>query len=347
MICPKCGIEVKDTAKFCGICGAVIILPQSTHAVMEHSEVSGEKNSQTKKSKKLTGIIAAAVLGVLIIAGIAGGIWYNIYENSNARKTEKTIQYILEDKLNSARELLGTFDAENEDVLNDYMEVLDKRDLFVARFDPSLSVQINQSSVIDARDDFSAALKSFCKEHNPSELPAKLSEQFEYYTKKLSEIDDFVQGILKSVSNSQKVFLNEVICNRYNNFTLSEIQANVDISNSGISKIMKKLRSDDIPVNWSDTSNSKTTAARRLISDFENSVKQQIEFCETDIKKNLDLGYSMDDELYRKKADPNYFSFICGDLENVVTDSDIETNTLIYRNTLICSFSASVIADFS
>ena len=58
MICPKCGKEVRDAAKFCGYCGAP--LTASTAVVSPHV-----------RSKRKKGLLLAIPLILVLIAGAA------------------------------------------------------------------------------------------------------------------------------------------------------------------------------------------------------------------------------------------------------------------------------------
>lgn len=288
-------------------------------------------------------VIGLIIAGVVLAAGIAVGAILFMNSNSVESKTDRVVSSILDGHLTEARQELDSFDAENEEAIREYISVLDKRDVFLRRYDNNTCVQINKSSVIDARDDFCSALRSFRKNYDTSLLPEKLKEQCEGYAEKLAEIDKLAKGIEKDFENAQAVFMNEVYCNRSDNFTLRYIQTNIDISNEGLAALKEKLEGDDVPVNWSDESNEQTANFRRLMTSFKKAADEEIRYSESDIKKNLNKGFKMGDTLYRVKADPDYVSYICGDLGKVENEDDIADNALIFRNTLVCSFSASII----
>lgn len=79
MVCPYCGAELADSARFCVGCGAALDGTQAM-PVAESAVVPAPVGSPAPSKKPKKGVVIAIVCAAILVIGGGGGLAYHLYQ---------------------------------------------------------------------------------------------------------------------------------------------------------------------------------------------------------------------------------------------------------------------------
>ena len=80
MVCPYCGAELADEARFCVGCGAALADGAQTMPVAEPAVAPAPVGSPAPSKKPKKGVVIAIVCAAILVVGGGGGLAYHLYQ---------------------------------------------------------------------------------------------------------------------------------------------------------------------------------------------------------------------------------------------------------------------------
>ncbi len=346
MYCKKCGAEINENEQFCSKCGCKIenILEiEEPNSITDLTSLSTKSNSvvlNNNRKFKIIGLIASIIV-ILIIA-----VAFCLHINSSSYKIDKSVQLIQEGNyIDSIDKISNVYEPQAE-VIRDYINVLQAKDDFLNCFDSTVLMTNEHQDIVEKADAFKSKLYEFSDNEQVYFLPEELRKQFDYYIEFCHKIDltysdDYQESIYSIYYQPQNVFLNYPTRNRSDEYTLSDMQYNIDTSKSGV-EVLK----DWINNEFEDFSNAQNkiqglnddicpsefqcfyNSTKDLISSCEDEIESEESYIEESLKK-----FDIDDRLYLKNPDKTATSYVIYDVEEIADMSNTGNNATIFQNT--------------
>lgn len=345
MFCKNCGNELNVNEKYCNKCGCEIdnIVEEKPNVdIVDTTVIDSNIASYVKNQKKNKMIGLASILLIVLIIGVV----LVVHFNSDAYKIDKAVQFVQKEQYSDAVNKLGKVYDPQAEIVRSYIDVLQAKDEFIDSFDANVLINAEHRDIVDKANTFKSKLYEFNENESVYLLPEELRKQFDYYIKFCQQIDsvysdEYQETLYSKYYQPQNVFLNYPTRHRSDEYTLSDMQYNIDISKSGI-EVLKNWLNNDIE----DFSNAEAKfqgfsdnnfpqefecfyhSTINLISSCESEIESEQEYIDESLKK-----FDLDDKLYLKNPDKTTTSYISGDLEEIADMSNTGNNATTFQNT--------------
>lgn len=348
MFCKNCGNELNVNEKYCNKCGCEIDnIAEKTTAVtiadISDTAVTDSNIDLHVKNQKKNKIIGIAIsLLIMLIIGIVLGVHFN----SDSYKINKAVQFVQKEQYSDAVNKLGKVYDPQAEIVRSYIDVLRAKDEFINSFDANVLMNAEHRDIVDKANIFKSKLYEFNENESVYLLPEELRKQFDYYIKFCQQIDsvysdEYQETLYSKYYQPQNVFLNYTTRHRSDEFTLSDMQYNIDISKSGI-EVLKNWLNNDIEDFSSAEAKFQGFSDNNFPQEFEcfyNSTINLISSCESEIESEQEYideslkKFESDDKLYLTDPDKTATSYVIGDLEEIADMSNVGNNATIFQNT--------------
>lgn len=247
MFCPKCGSELKGESSCCENCGwsyentitiqckdieeENTVNKEKVHesGTMLKDEYVVQKKEEEKivEKSKISKKFWIVTISIIVIIAIA-----SVYCETDAYKFGKAQKAILKGDWQEAEEALSIIESYKTPKaisMRKYAEFLYSRDCFIESYAEYTGFTKADSYLAQHLDEFRTAIENLKNEEEYNYLPEKLKKQYYYYSEKMDSIDKQYEDAYSHFYDAQIVFLNDVIRNREEDYTLEEMQKIMEI----------------------------------------------------------------------------------------------------------------------
>lgn len=380
--CSNCNAERPENAMFCNVCGQPLTNDKTEIQIQQEAELTNESasvenqeiegtdtvfndeneenvslkitdkdgdytngvavNSESQSSNTTKSLSPKIFIILIVVIAVIGVIVGYSHFNSATYKINKATELVLSQSYDEALKKISDVYTSQAEVIRNYISLEKSKEDFMKAFDSSKVVTSYEDEMFDKLNSFTNKVSSFADENDIYLLPQELRENYDYYSKAVNAINN--TGVYwEELINAQNVFLNEVTCNRESEFTLNQLQENVDSSKEAVENLKNAV--DEIPDITSelsehiDFSNDTITTFKDLFDRFIFACESEILSSQAMIDRDAEK-FNMDDSLYRKEPDENYTAYITYDLKEIINTSDSSMNA----NTIYCTLKVELLA---
>lgn len=377
MKCPKCNANIEDNSMFCSKCGANLAQLYSDEVIEEpiedvvdeatddeveqpdeqaleltEDEFEGEELVFVEPKKKfdfslkkkngekgitkfaLILIIVAGVLGTLLVIG---GVTSAIYFNSSTYKIHKAVSLIEDKQYGDAYNALAGVTGDTADAMRNYVSIPQALDKYKADYETVGYVIVNDeyAYLVENMNSFCELVANYGETNKVEALPDELKAEYDYLKKTCESASSIDLTI--DFTSSMSTFQNDIICNQSPQFTLDNVQVNIDNTNSGLESLATNIgliadaSKDNAPL---DLSAQFFTNYKADYDRFVNACTASVNNYNTTIQTAKNNNYSMQQPVTNKNKNPNYKATIIHNLNPVGSIDDINSNAQIMNNTL-------------